>query len=165
MPIFLDNPSPSFTAIDAIGIGANWPQLRATLNVDSAKDALLALMAPKPDQIQALKTRLQQTSWRYVMPRKSNARPKPSPAPEVDEIQSPQPSSLGGNVLRFTPRGTPRGTGFMSAGQSGDLQGLSDTESADAESVAELTAEGQYHEAEIVSALEDAADEDPEKDH
>jgi hypothetical protein len=94
------------------------------------------------------------------MARKSNAKRKGSPAPEVEETQSPKPSTLGGNVFRMTPRGTPTGTGSLSAGQSGDLQGLSNTENADAESVAELTAEGQYHEAEIVSAVEDALDPD-----
>ena len=44
--IFAENPSPSFGIIDAVGAGAQWPQLRATLKVDSARDILFAMMAP-----------------------------------------------------------------------------------------------------------------------
>jgi hypothetical protein len=45
-----------------------------------------------------------------------------------------------------------------SAGQSGDLQGLSRVESADSESVDELLEEGNAFEAELVSGVEDAGD-------
>lgn len=47
-----------------------------------------------------------------------------------------------------------RGPGPDSSGQSGDDMGLSREETADSESVAELTEEGQYFEAEAVSGLE-----------
>jgi hypothetical protein len=47
-----------------------------------------------------------------------------------------------------------------SAGQSGDLQGLSDVESADSESVDELIEEGNAFEAEVVSGVERAGDND-----
>jgi hypothetical protein len=47
-----------------------------------------------------------------------------------------------------------------SAGQSGDLQGLSDDASADSESVAELVDEGNAFEAGIVQGVEDAPDAD-----
>jgi hypothetical protein len=46
--------------------------------------------------------------------------------------------------------------GPNSGGQSGDMQGLSDGEDGDSESVAELTEEGQYFEAGIVSGIENA---------
>jgi hypothetical protein len=46
------------------------------------------------------------------------------------------------------------------AGQSGDVQGLSEIESADSESVAELAEEGQDYEAEVVSGVENALDPD-----
>jgi hypothetical protein len=42
------------------------------------------------------------------------------------------------------------------AGQAGDLQGLSDVEAASAESVDELLEEGNAYEAEIVSGVENA---------
>ena len=58
-------------------------------------------------------------------------------------------------------------TGPDSAGQSGDLQGLSDVEGEESESVLELIEEGQYFEASVVSGVEDAAlaDSGPVKTH
>jgi hypothetical protein len=47
-----------------------------------------------------------------------------------------------------------------SAGQSGDTQGLSDTDEATSESVRELAEEGQAFEAGIVSGIENAPDAD-----
>jgi hypothetical protein len=57
-----------------------------------------------------------------------------------------------------TPRA--RGLGSESAGQSGDLPGLSRAESADSESVAELVEEGQPFEASVVDSVENAPDPD-----
>ena len=51
----------------------------------------------------------------------------------------------------------------MAAGQSGDIESLSDVEDADSESVEELVEEGQDYEAEIVGGVERAADR-PEKE-
>jgi len=53
--LFNDNPSPSFAMVDAIGAGLSWPQLQATLKVESAPDILMALLAPGEDQLKALK--------------------------------------------------------------------------------------------------------------
>ena len=47
-----------------------------------------------------------------------------------------------------------------SGGQAGDLQGLSDIEGADSESVDELLEEGNAFEAEVVKGVEDAGDAD-----
>ncbi len=47
-----------------------------------------------------------------------------------------------------------------SAGQSGDLQGLSGVEGADSESVDELVEEGNAFEADVVSGVERAGNED-----
>ena len=54
-----------------------------------------------------------------------------------------------------------------SGGQSGDLQGLTEVEGADSESVRELVEEGQYFEAEVVNGVENAppADAGPVKVH
>lgn len=46
-----------------------------------------------------------------------------------------------------------------SGGQSGDLQGLSDIEGANSESVDELLEEGNAFEADAVKGVEDAGDE------
>jgi hypothetical protein len=52
------------------------------------------------------------------------------------------------------------GPGARPGGQSGDLQGLSNVESADSESVDELLEEGNAYEAEVVKGVEDAGDAD-----
>src|SRR6059058_5827391 len=52
------------------------------------------------------------------------------------------------------------GLGARSGGQSGDLQGLSNVEGADSESVDELLEEGNAFEADVVKGVEDAEDAD-----
>lgn len=54
----------------------------------------------------------------------------------------------------------PEGLGARSAGQAGNLQGLSDVADADSESVDELLEEGNSFEAGIVKGVEDAPDAD-----
>ena len=49
-------------------------------------------------------------------------------------------------------------SGSRSGEQSGDLQGLSNVEAADSESVQELLEEGNAFEAEVVQGVEDAGD-------
>jgi hypothetical protein len=53
-----------------------------------------------------------------------------------------------------------KGLGPSAGGQSGDVQGLSESESVDSESVSELAEEGQAYEAEVVSGVENAPDAD-----
>jgi hypothetical protein len=59
----------------------------------------------------------------------------------------------------------PKGLGARSGGQSGDLQGLSNREGADSESVDELLEEGNAFEAEVVKGVEDAPDADEGEVH
>ena len=54
---------------------------------------------------------------------------------------------------------TREGLRARSGGQSGDLQGLSNREGADSESVDELLEEGNAFEADVVKGVEDAGDE------
>lgn len=61
------------------------------------------------------------------------------------------PTSLGGAATVTRRRFAARG-----AGQSGDTQGLSNTEEADSESVEELVEEGQSFEASVVGGVERA---------
>ncbi|PYX40330.1 MAG: hypothetical protein DMG81_06585 [Acidobacteria bacterium] len=56
----------------------------------------------------------------------------------------------------------PQGLGSDAAGQSGDLQGLSEIADADSESVEELVKEGQALEADIVAGVERAGDRESE---
>lgn len=59
--VFAESPAgPSFAVIDAIGGGMSWPQLRASLRVESGREILAALLAPSASQIAALKT---QDDW------------------------------------------------------------------------------------------------------
>jgi len=95
-----------------------------------------------------------------VKTQKASAKKKHAPPEVVDAVRSPEPSTLSGNTFSKPPRRAPKGTGSEFAGQSGDLQDLSRNESADSESVEELVAEGQYREAEIIGAVEDADDPD-----
>jgi hypothetical protein len=53
-----------------------------------------------------------------------------------------------------------KGLGAASGGQSGDLQGLSDSASADSESVDELIEEGNAFEAEVVAGVQNVRDAD-----
>ena len=64
------------------------------------------------------------------------------------------------NLLIQLPVRTGRGLGADSAGQSGDIQGLSRREIADSESVTELAEEGQDYEAGIINGIENAPDAD-----
>lgn len=58
--IFNENPSPGFAVIDAIGGGAGWPNLQALLNANSAREILLALLAPSEQQKNEL---VKQNTW------------------------------------------------------------------------------------------------------
>jgi len=77
--------------------------------------------------------------------------------PQTSEVRSDRSlrSSLTEEV-RIAPAEDLAG---LTAGQSGDLQGLSNIEDADAESVDELLEEGQAYEAEVVQGVEDAPEE------
>jgi hypothetical protein len=100
-------------------------------------------------------------------PSKSRAQ-KRSPTKSAKKAASPKKSSSKKKALKKTVSGKtaaartgPRQFSRDSAGprsgvQSGDLQGLSDVESADSESVDELIEEGNAFEAGVVSGVEDA---------
>jgi hypothetical protein len=53
--VFERDANPSFAVIDAIGEGLNWPNLRATLKVESTRDILFSLLVPSDVQQTALK--------------------------------------------------------------------------------------------------------------
>ncbi len=58
--LFKENAQPSFAMIDAVGGGVNFPQLRAILGVESAREILLVLLAPTEKQKESLKN---QNGW------------------------------------------------------------------------------------------------------
>ena len=67
-------------------------------------------------------------------------------------------SVLAGNQYVDNEALAPQGLRAGSAGQSGDLQGLSSVEDADSESVDELIEEGNAFEADVVAGVERAGD-------
>lgn len=95
--------------------------------------------------------------------RKKKAAKKKAPAKKrgaVKRAAHTKKSTARGRQETTFPVRRPGGSGLDSgsAGQSGDLQGLSRREDEDSESVAELAEEGQYFESEAVSGVEDAKD-------
>jgi hypothetical protein len=95
-------------------------------------------------------------------------KPAAKPKKKVLQMKKPLPKKTAASAKRKgktydfeEPRVTPiRSDASERAGQSGDLQGLSDVEEADSESVDELLEEGQSFEAEAVSGVENAPDAD-----
>ena len=102
----------------------------------------------------AKKKPLKKPAAKKAAKQKKAARPK-KPVKKAAPRLTRRPSSSPNEALPMM-----KGPGSASAGQSGDLEGLSDVESADSESVAELAEEGQDFEAEIVDAVENAQDPD-----
>jgi hypothetical protein len=85
-----------------------------------------------------------------------SAKKKLSSKKPVREISSPESSSLSGRTFSREPRRT----NWRTAGQSGDVQGLSGKAIVDSESVEELLEEGQAREAAAISGVENAPDAD-----
>ena len=81
---------------------------------------------------------------------------KKKPARRKKKSASRTPAEVSNSIVSPSRRGLGPGAG----GQSGDNQGLSRKESADSESVEELSEEGQEYEAEVISGVENARDPD-----
>jgi hypothetical protein len=91
-------------------------------------------------------------------PRAKKAAPPRKAAPKKKKLKKTRSrgKSEGVETVVFEPKGL----GARSGGQSGDLQGLSNREGADSESVDELLEEGNAFEAEVVKGIEDVPDAD-----
>jgi hypothetical protein len=85
--------------------------------------------------------------------RAKKAAPKKKPAQKKRRARG---KSQGVATVAFERKGL----GAKSGGQSGDLQGLSDSAGADSESVDELLEEGNAFEAEVVEGVENVPDAD-----
>ena len=84
------------------------------------------------------------------------AAPKKKPVRRKKKSAPRTPAEVSNPIISPSRRGLGPGAG----GQSGDNQGLSRKESADSESVEELSEEGQEYEAEVISGVENARDPD-----
>ena len=96
---------------------------------------------------------------KIVLKKKLAPAKKPSkkkPARRKKKSASRTPAEVSNPIVSPSRRGLGPGAG----GQSGDNQGLSRKESADSESVEELSEEGQEYEAEVISGVENARDPD-----
>ena len=114
------------------------------------------------------------TKKKSTKPKKSaSKKSKPVKRPRKPAKQRISPKSAkkkGTSAKKQTRKGTRRlgaaeflgrGPGSRSGEQSGDLQGLSRSETADSESVDELLEEGNAFEADAVIGVEDAESADP----
>lgn len=103
-----------------------------------------------------------------AVPRKKSARKKPVHKKTAAKTKAVAKKPIGAKKVD-APNKRARGKGLAfslerprarSAGQSGDLQGLSTVERADSESVDELLEEGNAFEADIVAGVEEAGNAD-----
>jgi hypothetical protein len=96
-------------------------------------------------------------------PKKQAKRAKPTPklalkkVPKKKAVKSRARGKADSAELAGYQR---KGLGAFTAGQSGDIQGISHRGGIDSESVTELLEEGQTFEAEAVAGVENAADPD-----
>jgi hypothetical protein len=90
---------------------------------------------------------------------KKVARPKKA-APRKKMKAKKMSGARGKSQSTTTFRFEPKGLGASSGGQSGDLQGLSNSAGADSESVDELLEEGNAFEAEVVEGIQNVPDAD-----
>ena len=91
---------------------------------------------------------------------RSAAKKRSSSRPAAKEPRSAERSTLAGGTFPVPARRSRSAMRASSAGQSGDVQGLSRKQVVDSESVEELLEEGQTYEAEAVSGVEDALEPD-----
>jgi hypothetical protein len=117
----------------------------------------------------AIKTKKKKKQTKFRKARSRKAAPKKSAAKIAapsNKASSRKKKTLKKNKSRGKSDNVetvvfqPKGLGSRSGGQSGDLQGLSNREGADSESVDELLEEGNAFEAEVVKGVEDVPDAD-----
>jgi hypothetical protein len=117
-------------------------------------------------------------SKKSAIPKKNSAKKKPAQKKAAVKTKAIGKKTTGAKVLnppkirarkkRLTARPVTfsrESQGVRSAGQSGDLQGLSNVERADSESVDELLEEGNAFEADVVKGVEDAGNADEREVH
>jgi hypothetical protein len=112
------------------------------------------------------KKKKQAKSKKVLHPKKAPKKSAARKAAPVKKVAARKKKTLKENRVRGKSENVeavvfePKGMGARSGGQSGDLQGLSNREGADSESVGELLEEGNAFEAEVVKGIEDVPDAD-----
>jgi hypothetical protein len=120
-----------------------------------------------------MKKVIKKLAKKRAAPKKKLAKKKTSPKKAEVKTKVGGKKTSGGKtagVLKKQVRGKSQsvdtvafalqGLGARAGGQSGDLQGLSNVQGADSESVDELLEQGNAFEAEVVKGVEDAGDAD-----
>jgi len=104
------------------------------------------------------------TKKKKIAPKKKSAKParkqKSAKAKKTPKKKAPKKVRRRSRQELNEAAPMAKGPGPGAGGQAGDLEGLSDVEDVDSESVQELVEEGQDYEAEVVSAVENAPDPD-----
>jgi RNA polymerase primary sigma factor len=110
----------------------------------------------------AKKLKSKKSKAKKPAPKKTAAKKTARPKKTVPKKKKPvkKTKSRGKSDNSETVVFEPKGLGARSGGQSGDLQGLSNREGADSESVDELLEEGNAFEAEVIKGIEDVPDAD-----
>ncbi len=123
------------------------------------------------------KTSKQKLAKKKTSPKKKLAKKKPASKKVVLKTKVPVKKKVSaqgagdarrrvsGNQSLDTEAFALQGQTARSAGQSGDLQGLSNVEGADSESVDELIEEGNAFEADVVAGVESAGDAEEKEVH
>jgi hypothetical protein len=118
----------------------------------------MATKKNKKKQTKSKKVVRKKTVPKKIAAKKKTPSKKAAPPKKAARNKNrPQAGSQSVETVAFNPQESKAG---RSAGQSGDLQGLSDVAEADSESVDELLEEGNALEAEVVKGVEDAPDAD-----
>jgi hypothetical protein len=116
------------------------------------KKAVKKKVAPKK-KAPAKKAAPSKLSLKKAPPKPKNATPKKKASPKTRPTRGSSLESSRAKILVKRPASS-------SAGQSGDLQGLSNSARVDSESVDELLEEGNAFEAEVIDGVENAPDAD-----
>ena len=116
----------------------------------------------KIKKVTVTKKAAQKKAKKKPAPKKKFAKKKAAPnkKPAAKKTAPKKPAARGRSQSVQTVPFEPAGKRARSGGQSGDLEGLSDSATADSESVDELIEEGNAFEAEVIIGVEDALDPD-----
>ena len=109
------------------------------------------------------KTKKKVSKAKKAAPKKKAAKKKPAAKIAAKKKRSQRIRTRGKAEASSPVQFEPKGLGARSGGQSGDLQGLSNRDGSDSESVDELLEEGNAFEAEAVKGVEDADDADEQE--
>jgi hypothetical protein len=134
------------------------PRPQAQLSRPGTDDRLPRMAKKKPARKKKSAKKPARQKKKSIL-KKKRAPKKSAPKKKSARRRKPArraPAEISNPILSPSRRGLGPGAG----GQSGDNQGLSRKESADSESVEELSEEGQEYEAEVISGVENARDPD-----